>query len=157
MTEIGLFSTNLSNTAPSIGGLLQDKIEESPSYTISSHLYTTGRIDQMLARGQVFLDERLLDGLCALRFMDASGRRVHMGEEVGHGGLAGFADMHHVAGPRRVAFVAVARLAIIGRFDPFRGRGQLAVGLEADASDRRGAVGGHLARGPLVVALPGLP
>src|SRR5437763_599070 len=42
MTEIGLFSTNLSNTAPSIGGLLQDKIEESPSYTISSHLYTTG-------------------------------------------------------------------------------------------------------------------
>src|SRR5438270_10288418 len=41
MTEIGLFSTNLSNTAPSIGGLLQDKIEESPSYTISSHLYTT--------------------------------------------------------------------------------------------------------------------
>src|SRR4051812_42701515 len=43
MTEIGLFSTNLSNTAPSIGGLLQDKIEESPSYTISSHLYTTGQ------------------------------------------------------------------------------------------------------------------
>src|SRR5437763_8639850 len=42
MTEIGLFSTNLSNTAPSIGRLLQDKIEESPSYTISSHLYTTG-------------------------------------------------------------------------------------------------------------------
>src|SRR5207237_1991983 len=42
MTEIGLFSTNLSNTAPSIGGLLQDKIEESPSYTISSHLYTIG-------------------------------------------------------------------------------------------------------------------
>src|SRR5438270_9966771 len=42
MTEIGLFSTKLSNTAPSIGGLLQDKIEESPSYTISSHLYTTG-------------------------------------------------------------------------------------------------------------------
>src|SRR5262245_21098382 len=72
-------------------------------------------------------------------------------------GLVGVADMHHVAGPRRVAFVAVARLAIIGRFDPFRGRGQLAVGLEADARDRRVAVGGHLARGPLVVALPGLP
>src|SRR6266446_6320657 len=42
MTEIGLFSTNLSNTAPSIGGLLEDKIEEGLSYTISSHLYTTG-------------------------------------------------------------------------------------------------------------------
>src|SRR6266849_2394904 len=42
MTEIGLFSTNLSNTAPSIGGLLDDKIEEGLSYTISSHLYTTG-------------------------------------------------------------------------------------------------------------------
>src|SRR5215831_8357724 len=42
MTEIGLFSTNRSNTAPSIGGLLDDKIEEGPSYTISSHLYTTG-------------------------------------------------------------------------------------------------------------------
>src|SRR5262245_66155813 len=33
-----------------------------------------GRIDQMLARGQVFLDERLLDGLCARRFMDEIGR-----------------------------------------------------------------------------------
>src|SRR5262245_39374639 len=32
----------LSNTAPSIGSLLEDKIEEGPSYTISSHLYTTG-------------------------------------------------------------------------------------------------------------------
>jgi hypothetical protein len=42
MTEIGLFSTNLSNTAPSIGGLLDDKIEEGLSYTISPHLYTTG-------------------------------------------------------------------------------------------------------------------
>jgi hypothetical protein len=41
MTEIGLFSTNLSNTAPSIGGLLEDKIEEGLSYTISPHLYTT--------------------------------------------------------------------------------------------------------------------
>src|SRR5215470_9688269 len=41
MTETGLFSTNLSNTAPSIGDLLDDKIEEGPSYTISSHLYTT--------------------------------------------------------------------------------------------------------------------
>src|SRR6266849_9544187 len=42
MTEIGLFSTNLSNTAPSMGGLLDDKIAEGLSYTISSHLYTTG-------------------------------------------------------------------------------------------------------------------
>jgi hypothetical protein len=42
MTEIGLFSTNRSNTAPSIGGLLDDKIEEGLSYTISSHLYITG-------------------------------------------------------------------------------------------------------------------
>ena len=116
-----------------------------------------GRIDQMLARGQVFLDERVLDGLCALRFMDARGRRVHMGEEVGHGGLAGFADMHHVAGPRRVAFVAVARLDIIGRFDPFRGRGQRALGLEVDTGDGRVALGGRLTRGPLVVALSGLP
>src|SRR5467141_2759632 len=40
-TEIGLFSTNLSHTAPSIGGLLEDKIAEGLSYTISSHLYTT--------------------------------------------------------------------------------------------------------------------
>jgi len=42
MTEIGLFSTNLSNTAPSIGGLLNDTIEEGLSYTISPHLYTIG-------------------------------------------------------------------------------------------------------------------
>src|SRR5262249_24881361 len=44
MPEIGLFSTNLANTAPSIGGLLDDKIEEGLSYTISSHLYTTGSL-----------------------------------------------------------------------------------------------------------------
>jgi hypothetical protein len=42
MTEIGLFSTNFSHTAPSIGGLLEDKIAEGLSYTISPHLYTTG-------------------------------------------------------------------------------------------------------------------
>src|SRR5262249_55409213 len=42
MTEIGLFSTNRSNTAPSIGGLLEDQIEEGLSYPISPHLYTTG-------------------------------------------------------------------------------------------------------------------
>jgi hypothetical protein len=41
MTEIGLFSTNLSNTAPSIGGLLDDETEEGLSYIISPHLYTT--------------------------------------------------------------------------------------------------------------------
>jgi len=42
MTEIGLFSTNVSNTVPSIGGLLEDKIAEGLSYTISRHLNTTG-------------------------------------------------------------------------------------------------------------------
>ena len=56
-------------------------------------------------------------GSRTLRLMDGGRGRVDVREEVGGGGLARFADMHHVAGPWRVAFVAVARVGIIGRFD----------------------------------------
>src|SRR5688572_9826763 len=42
MTEIGLFSTNLSNTSPSMRASLLGKIETALSYTKSPHLYTTG-------------------------------------------------------------------------------------------------------------------
>ena len=49
-------------------------------------------------------------------------RRVHVREQVGGGGLARLADVHHVPGPLGVAFVAVSRLDIIGRFDALGSR-----------------------------------
>ena len=64
-------------------------------------------------------------GVGALRLMHRGRRRVHVREQVGGGGLAGFADVDHVAGPLRVAFVAVARLDIVGRFDALGGRWQV--------------------------------
>jgi hypothetical protein len=106
-----------------------------------------GTIDKMLPRRQVFRAEGLMDGGRALGFIDGSGGRVHVREQVGRGRLARLADMHHVPGPLRVAFVAVPCLRIIGGFDPFRRGRQLAIGLEADAGDGRLACGGPLARG----------
>jgi hypothetical protein len=63
MTEIGLFSTNLSNTAPSMGGLLDDQVEEGLLYTISSHLYTTG----VLHLSNFLYPEYLLEGEALLQ------------------------------------------------------------------------------------------
>src|SRR5215470_4871366 len=77
------------------------------------------RVDEVLAWRHVLLDERLLDRLRAQRLMHRGGRRVHVCEQMGGGGFAGFTDVDHVPGPLRVAFVAVARLAIVGRCDPF--------------------------------------
>jgi len=68
----------------------------------------------VLLRGHGLVDEGLLDGLRALRLMDGGWGRVDVGEEVRGGGLARFADVHHVPGPLGVAFVAVARLDIVG-------------------------------------------
>jgi hypothetical protein len=42
MTEMGLFSTNLSNTSPSIGASFIGRTEEALAYTKSPHLYTAG-------------------------------------------------------------------------------------------------------------------
>src|SRR6266446_4160821 len=89
-----------------------------------------GRIDQVLLRGHVLVDQRLLDGRGALRFMDGGGSRVDVGEQMGGSGLACFADVDHVAGPLRVAFVTVARLDIVGRFDPLGRRWQFPTRLE---------------------------
>ena len=111
----------------------------------------------MFPRRDVLVDQCLLDGRGALRFMDRGWGGVDVGEQVGRSRLTGFADVDHVPRPLGVPFLAIARLGIVGGFEPFRGRGQRTVGLEADARDGGVAVGGHLARGPLVVALPGLP
>jgi hypothetical protein len=43
MTEMGLFSTNLSNTSPSIGASFIGRTEEALAYTKSPHLYTAAR------------------------------------------------------------------------------------------------------------------
>ena len=86
--------------------------------------------------------------------MDRGRRRVDVREQVGGGGLARFADMHHIAGPRRVPFVAVACLDIVGRFDALGRWRQFTVRLETHAA--LGALPSGAARpgGPLVVALP---
>src|SRR5713101_1960098 len=55
-----------------------------------------GRIDEMLTRGQRLLNEGLLNRGRALRLMDRGCCRMDVGEEVGCGRLARFADMHHV-------------------------------------------------------------
>ena len=61
-----------------------------------------------------------------------------------------------IAGPLRVACMPIARLGIVGGFDPFRRGGSRAVGLEADPEAGRVTRGRRVPRRPLVVALPGL-
>src|SRR4029453_16412562 len=93
-----------------------------------------GRINEVLTRRQLLVYEGLLDRGRALCLMDTGRGCVDVREEVGGGGLTRFADMHHVAGPGRVAFVAVARLGIVGGFDAFSGRRQLSVRFEPYAA-----------------------
>jgi hypothetical protein len=75
---------------------------------------------------------------------------------MGRGGLTGFADVHHVARPLGVAFVAVARLDIIGRFDTRGGRRQVPARLEMHPIRGGRSRGRWRTRRPLVVALPRL-
>src|SRR5437764_4568917 len=81
-------------------------------------------------RRDVLVDQCLLDGRGALRFMDRGWGGVDVGEQVGRGRLTGFADVDHVPSPLRVAFVAVARLDIVGRFDALGRRWQFPTRLE---------------------------
>ena len=82
-----------------------------------------GRIDPVLPRSQMLVDQRLVDGLCTHGFVDGRRRRVDMGKQVRHRGLAGFAHMHHVPHPARRLFMAVAALGIIGGLDSLGGPG----------------------------------
>src|SRR5260370_22173861 len=66
-----------------------------------------GRINEVLTGRQFLINEGLLHGGRALRLMDGGGGGMDVREEVRGGGLARFTDMHHGAGPGRVAFVAV--------------------------------------------------
>src|SRR5438552_5006729 len=113
-----------------------------------------GRIDEVLPRGYLLLDEGLLDGDRALGLMHRGRRRVHVREQMRGSWFARFADMHHVACPRRVAFVAVARLDIVGRFDALGGRRQVAARLETHTPLGGRPRGRRLTCRPLVVALP---
>jgi hypothetical protein len=65
--------------------------------------------------------------------------------------------MHHGAGPGRIAFVAVARVGIIGRFDTLGSRRQFAARLETHTPLGGCPRGRQLTRRPLVVALPRPP
>src|SRR5262249_42433550 len=126
----------------------------------SSRLWTSnsehdrGRIDEMLTRRQFLINEGLLNGGRALRLMDRGCGRMDVREGGGCGRLARFADMRHGARPRRVRFVAVASLAIVGGCDPLGGRRQCAARFETH-TPLGGCPRGHrLTRRPLVVALP---
>src|SRR5207245_8861977 len=88
------------------------------------------RIDEVIPRGYLLLEEGLLAGDRALGLMHRGWRRVHVREQVRGSWFARFADMHHIARPRRVAFVAVPRLDIVGRFDTLSGRWQVPARLE---------------------------
>src|SRR5262249_18279761 len=114
-----------------------------------------GGIDQVFTRRDFLVDQCLLDGLRALRFMDRGRRRVHVREQVRGGGVTRFADVHHGARPLGVAFVAVAGLRIVGRFDALSGRRQFPARLETDMIHGGHSPGPWLTGGPFVVALPG--
>src|SRR5215467_13809918 len=112
-------------------------------------------IDHVFTRRDVLVDKCLLDRRGALRFMDRGWGGVDVGEQVGHRRLTGFADVHHIARPRRVALVAVARLDIIGRFDPLSGRWQVPARLETHPRRGGRARSRWLTVGPFVVTVPG--
>ena len=113
-----------------------------------------GRVDNGSARSHLRVEEGLLNGGRALRLMDGGRRRVDVREEVRGSGLARFADVHHVAGPLGLTFVAVACLGIVRRFDPLGGRGQCTVCLEADAMDGASFCPSRLVPYAGIVALP---
>ena len=73
-----------------------------------------GALDAMRLRREVFRAQGRVHGGCALGLLDCSGRRVHLREQVRGGGLTRLADVPHGPGPLRVAFLAIARLRIIG-------------------------------------------
>src|SRR6266852_3555347 len=86
--------------------------------------------------------------------MDRGWGRVDVGEQVGRSRLTGFADVDPVAGPLGVAFVTVARVGIVRRFDPLGGRRSFTIRLEADAVSWASPGARPLVHCPVVVALP---
>jgi hypothetical protein len=94
-----------------------------------------GRIDQMLARRQVFLHRVLLDGSRAHRFTDRSGGRMHVRQQARCRRLTRFTNVYHVAGPLDIPFVAVPCLGVAGRFNTLGSPRQVAIRLEAHVQD----------------------
>ena len=61
----------------------------------------------------------LMDHLGTTGFVDGRRGRVDMRQQMRVRRVTRFADMHHIPGPGRTVFVAVARVHIVGRFNPF--------------------------------------
>ena len=57
--------------------------------------------------------------------MDRRRRRVYVRQQVWRRRFTGFTDVDHVAGPLGIPLVAIARIGIIGRFDPLGRRWQV--------------------------------
>src|SRR5262249_26152278 len=113
------------------------------------------RINEVLPGRQLLVKQSLLHRSRALRLMDRGWSRVDVCEEVGGGGLARFADMHHIASPGRVPLVAVARVGIVGRFNTLGRWGEFPLGLVAPTGRSAAPLPARLLPGPLVVRLPG--
>src|SRR5512143_40067 len=90
-------------------------------------------IDQVFARSQVFINQRLLDRSRAPGLVHRGRRRMDMSDEMNLFLLARLAQVSHITGPTGVTFGSVARLRVIGRFDSLGGRGQLRFSLEPHA------------------------
>src|SRR5262249_20413737 len=126
--------------------------------TVDEQLRTNiGRIDEVFTWRKLLVQEGLLNGSRALRFMHGGGGRMDVREEVRCGGLARFTDMHHVAGPGRVAFVAVARIGIVGRLDALGSRRQFLVRLKPHTAFGTSLRRHRLVPRSFVVALPRPP
>ena len=91
-----------------------------------------GGIDQVVLRWQVLVDEGLLDIVDTHRFMHRRGGRMRVGEQVDLIGVARLAEVSHIPDPLGVAFVAITRRRIIGRFQALGRWRQVGFRLEDD-------------------------
>lgn len=107
-------------------------------------------IGEVLARRQIPLRQRLLDGGCTQGLMDRGRRGRDLGDEMDGIGVTGLGQVDRIASPARFTFPPVACFRIIGRRYALGGTGELVAGLEPHVS--RLVVRG--CRGARIVPLP---
>ena len=88
-----------------------------------------GRIHEMVPRGQLLVDKRLMNRCGTLHFMHRGRGRDHMGQEMHGVRVTGLGHVDHIPGPLCVAFGPKARVGIIRRFECLSARGQVLLGL----------------------------
>lgn len=108
-----------------------------------------GRVHEMVPRGQLLGDKRLMNRCGPLHCMPGGGGRDYRGQQMRGVRVTGLSRVDHIPGPLCVAFGPKARVGIIRRCERSSARRQLLLGLYL-----------HLALssalpGLLIVALPG--